>query len=205
MRATALVFAAILVLGRGGLSAAEDGAAACAAMKTLAVPGVVLEITATEWFPAGSAPPPMGPMPAPSWKLPAYCRIDGMIDRRQGAEGKPYGIGFAVALPDEWNGRLLMQGGGGLNGRVGFPAGAAAAGETPALVRGFAVAATDSGHQSPGAFDAGFLRDQQAAIDFAFAAVPAWRSSRRRSSRAATGARPTTRTSRAARRAGARA
>jgi len=152
--------------------AAEDGRAACDALKTLAVPGVALEVTATEWFPAGSAPPPMGPMPAPAWKLPAYCRIDGMIDRRQGKDGKPYGIGFALALPDEWSGRLLMQGGGGLNGRVGFPAGATAAGDTPALVRGFAVAATDGGHQSAGPFDPAFFQDQQASIDFAFAAVP---------------------------------
>ena len=48
---------------------------------------------------------------------------NGMIDRRQGKDGKPYGIGFALALPDEWNGRLLMQGGGGLNGSVADPLG----------------------------------------------------------------------------------
>ena len=151
---------------------AEDGRAACEAMKALKIPGVALEVTAAEWLPDGSAPPPMGPMPAPSWKLPAYCRVDGTIDRRQGKDGKAYGIGFALALPDEWNGRLLMQGGGGLNGRVGFPAGATAAGDTPALVRGFAVVATDSGHQSAGPFDPAFFQDQQASIDFAFAAVP---------------------------------
>jgi feruloyl esterase len=152
--------------------AADDGKGRCDALKGLDVPGFALEVTATEWLPAGSPPPAMGPMPAPPWKLPAYCRVDGMIDRRTGRDGKPYGIGFAIALPDEWNGRLLMQGGGGLNGRVGFPAGATAAGETPALARGFAVVSTDSGHQSAAVFDAGFMRDQQAAIDFAFAAAP---------------------------------
>ena len=41
-----------------------------------------------------------------------------------GADGKSYGIGFALALPGDWNGRLLFQGGGGLNGNVGFPMGA---------------------------------------------------------------------------------
>ena len=32
-------------------------------------------------------------------KLPAYCRLDGMLDRRTGADGTAYGIGFALALP----------------------------------------------------------------------------------------------------------
>ncbi len=151
--------------------AAEDAKEACAALKALKVAGVAVEVTATEWLPAGSTLPQRGPWPAPSWKLPAYCRVDGVIDRRQGREGKPYGIGFALALPDEWNGRLLMQGGGGLNGIVADPVGATAAGDTPALLRGFAVVTTDSGHQSAMPFDAGFLQDQQAALDFAFAAV----------------------------------
>ena len=29
-------------------------------------------------------------------KLPAYCRLDGVLDKRTGADGKPYGIGFAL-------------------------------------------------------------------------------------------------------------
>jgi feruloyl esterase len=94
-----------------------------------------------------------------------------MVDRRTGAGGKPYGIGFAVGLPDEWNGRLLMQGGGGLNGTVAPPVGPAAAGDVPALLRGFAVVSTDTGHQSTAAFDGSFFQDQQASLDFAFVAV----------------------------------
>ena len=31
--------------------------------------------------------------------LPEHCRVDGVIDERTGRDGKPYGIGFAVALP----------------------------------------------------------------------------------------------------------
>ena len=93
-----------------------------------------------------------------------------MIDRRTGLDGKRYGIGFAVALPDDWNGRLLMQGGGGLNGRVAPPVGGVAAGDTPALARGFAVVTTDTGHEGA-VFDARFMRDQQAGLDFAYVAV----------------------------------
>src|SRR5437667_11217335 len=85
---------------------------------------------------------------------PARCRLDGVIDQRTGAGGKTYGIGFAVALPDNWNGRFLFQGGGGLNGNVGNPVGAQVTGDASALSRGFAVVTTDTGHKGTGAFDA---------------------------------------------------
>lgn len=101
---------------------------------------------------------------------PAHCRVDGVIDPRTGGDGKPYGIGFAVALPANWNGRFLFQGGGGLNGSVQPPLGAQYAGDRPALARGFAVASTDSGHQGA-VFDGSFFADQQAALDFLYQAV----------------------------------
>jgi feruloyl esterase len=103
-------------------------------------------------------------------KLPAYCRLDGVLDRRTGADGKAYGIGFALALPGEWNGRFLFQGGGGLNGSVQAPLGATASGGVPALARGFAVVSTDSGHTGQN-FDASFMAEQQASLDFAYQAV----------------------------------
>jgi feruloyl esterase len=108
--------------------------------------------------------------PGASPAMPAHCRVDGVINERTGREGKPYGIGFAVALPAQWNGRFLFQGGGGLNGTVHAPVGGGYAGDRSALARGFAVASTDSGHQGQG-FDAGFFRDQQAALDFLYQAV----------------------------------
>jgi len=147
------------------------GAGACEALKSLRVPGVALAVTKAEWFAAGSPPPPAGPGGrAFTGPLPAYCRLDGVIDRRTGDDGKSYGIGFALALPAEWNGRFLFQGGGGLNGSVQPPLGGAAAGNTPGLARGFAVVSTDTGHTGSG-FDAGFMRDQQASLDFAYQAV----------------------------------
>ncbi|MFL6551729.1 MAG: DUF6351 family protein [Povalibacter sp.] len=102
--------------------------------------------------------------------VPAHCRVDGVIDERTGRDGKPYGIGFAVTLPAKWNGRFLFQGGGGLNGSVQPPLGGAYAGEQSALLRGFAVASTDSGHQSTG-FDGSFFRDQQATLNFLYQSV----------------------------------
>jgi hypothetical protein len=103
--------------------------------------------------------------------LPAYCRVEGVINRRTGVGGEEFGITFALAMPDKWNGDFLMQGGGGSNGVVLPPVGLNAAGQTPGLMREFAVVSTDTGHKShhPG-FDFAFTRDQQAYLDFAYLA-----------------------------------
>jgi pimeloyl-ACP methyl ester carboxylesterase len=163
------IAAVLLVLCGTALAQPPDGAA-CAALKQLRVPGVNLAVTKTEWIPAGSTPPGRS-APASNVKLPAYCRLDGVIDRRTGAAGAAYGIGFAIALPQDWNGRFLLQGGGGLNGSVQPPMGANAAGTQPGLARGFAVASTDTGHEGRGGFDASFQQDQQASLDFAYIAI----------------------------------
>ena len=102
--------------------------------------------------------------------LPEHCLVDGTINRRTGAGGTQYAIGFQLALPRDWNGRFLLQGGGGLNGVVRPATGPVAAGETSALARGFAVASHDSGHTGA-VFDNSFMADQRAALDFAEAAV----------------------------------
>jgi len=104
--------------------------------------------------------------------LPERCQVEGVINRRQGAGGVEYGIGFALALPSNWNGRLLFQGGSGFDGIILEPFGGGAAGDEPALARGFAVISTDGGHKIGGSSATAFLRDQQAALDFAFNAVP---------------------------------
>src|SRR5512147_137480 len=97
-----------------------------------------LEITKAAHVEAGSTEPiPWNQ--SRSAPLPAYCRVEGVINRRTGVGGEEFGITFALAMPDKWNGDLLMQGGGGSNGVVAAPLGQNAAGETPALMRGFAV------------------------------------------------------------------
>lgn len=103
--------------------------------------------------------------------LPPHCLVEGVIGAHQGSGGKSFGIGFQLALPDDWNGRFLLMGGGGLNGTV-YPAiGPVAAGDTPALARGFAVASQDSGHKGT-VWDNSFMADQRAALDFSMASVP---------------------------------
>ena len=141
----------------------------CAGMAQLKSPGIVLEITRAAMIPAGPAQGGRGG--ATGVTLPAHCRVDGMIDRRTGSDGKTYGIRFAIALPENWTGQFLQQGGGGLNGSVAEPTGAQAAGNQPALTRGFAVVTTDTGHQGTGGFDGSFMQDQLAALDFEFIAI----------------------------------
>jgi len=133
--------------------------------------GEGVEITAATSVPAaaaGTVPNGMGGFLKAA--LPAHCKVEGVIGRRTGAAGKEYGIGFELALPEGWNGRFLLQGGGGLNGSVRPALGDAAAGDLPALARGFAVISHDSGHKGA-VFDDSFRVDQRAALDFAESSV----------------------------------
>lgn len=140
----------------------------CSDLAGIKIPSV--EITKAAVVPAGKANPPFGFGYA--GPVPEHCRVDGVINRRTGVDGKEFGIRFAVALPGNWNGNFLMQGGGGGNGFVGDPLGATATGDTPALLRGFAVASSDTGHKGTAPFDFNFMKDEQAMLDFAYQANP---------------------------------
>jgi hypothetical protein len=168
---TRILIVAITVFGVAGLIQAQS-TDACAKLAGFRMDGV--EITKAALIPARTAIPPPYPG-APSYKgaLPPHCRVDGVINRRKGADGQEFGIGFALALPEPeaWNGDFMMQGGGGGNGVVAYPLGGSYSGDKPALARGFAVASTDTGHKAKtGPFDFSFMRDQQAYLDFAFLA-----------------------------------
>ncbi len=152
----------------GAVAAGAQSQPSCAELTKLGIPGVA--IASAVDAAAGAAVPSSYPRYT-GW-LPAHCRVEGVIDRRKGVGGVEFGIGFALALPlrDAWNGDLMMQGGGGGNGVLYYPAGASYAGANPALNRGFAVASTDSGHQAKYPFDFAFMRDQKAYLDFAYRA-----------------------------------
>jgi len=140
----------------------------CSALNNMKMDGV--EITGAIKVAANSPLP--SSYPPYTGLLPAHCRVEGMIHRRKGVDGVEYGIGFAVALPAKnvWNGDFMMQGGGGSNGIINYPAGNSYAGDKSALERGFAVVSTDTGHSSRTGFDFSFMRDQQAYLDFAYQA-----------------------------------
>lgn len=145
----------------------------CESLVDLKIPNSTIVITKAEAVPTAAPNTVVIRPPLPdlvSVAVPSYCRAEGVMEQRTGSDGKPYAIGFAIALPDRWNGRFLFQGGGGLNGSIRPPLGPQATGEIPALARGFAVISNDSGHKGAG-FDASFMRDQEAAINFASASV----------------------------------
>jgi feruloyl esterase len=131
--------------------------------------GVV--ITAAGSAPAGPYHLPLFPGAPPSQdlQLPATCLVQGTADRRTGAAGKEFGIGFELRMPDPWNGRFLFQGGGGTDGTIRPALGLVSFDRPPALAQGFAVVSTDAGHEGVG--DMSFGQDQQARIDYAYRAI----------------------------------
>lgn len=171
------MLAAVAWAGSARAQSEEGGTIApvqkCADLVNLHIAGTNMTITKAEAMP--TTPPGTlhaasitgAPIPV---AIPPYCRAEGVIDQRTGFDNKPYAIGFAIALPDNWNGRFLFQGGGGLNGSITPPLGGQAAGDSPALARGFAVVSTDTGHKGA-VFDAAFMKDQLADLNFAYIAV----------------------------------
>ncbi|MEH3047310.1 tannase/feruloyl esterase family alpha/beta hydrolase [Sphingomonas adhaesiva] len=93
------------------------------------------------------APPGMMTMGPPPM-LPAHCEVIGVLNEREGRDGQRYAIRFHLRLPQQWNGRLLFQGGGGTNGELGDAIGGVPGGPAPALARGYAVLSQDSGHDN---------------------------------------------------------
>lgn len=85
---------------------------------------------------------------------PSYCRVQGFVAPQ---------IQFELRLPvDSWNGRLLMQGCGGMCGWINMEAAA------DALARGYAVVNTDMGHQAPPNVAIWARNNLPAQIDFAY-------------------------------------
>ncbi|MFB0612622.1 tannase/feruloyl esterase family alpha/beta hydrolase [Aurantiacibacter poecillastricola] len=131
----------------GGGSA--ERCAALAEGLAIAWPDASTKLTSAQYREAGPlhAPPGIPGPPAPPVTLPAHCDITGMLQQRTGVDGQDYAIRFHLRLPDQWNGRFFMQGGGGTNGVLGDAVGSLRA-APPALAQGFAVMSQDSGHDN---------------------------------------------------------
>jgi len=139
----------------------------CAALTQLASPALVVE--AAEWVPASRIA--AGPAGATT-PVPEHCLFRAVVEPRPSTiEGTRLGTGIEIRLPLEWNGRLLVQGGGGMNGVLN-PAVGTVSGGASALSRGYAVVSTDGGHRGSSLLDSRFAADQQARLDFAYQSVP---------------------------------
>jgi feruloyl esterase len=116
----------------------------CTALTTVRMPDVRL----TDVQHVAAAPGATGAVHA------AHCRATGVI----GTE-----IGFSVWLPDAWNGRFLMSGGGGYVGSIPGPG--------PGVDRGFAVTSTDTGHRSQGIDASWALNNLERQLNFGYLAT----------------------------------
>jgi len=73
----------------------------CADLTKFTIPGVPMVITKAATIPTSSAPgTSTAETAATSATIPSHCQADGMINERTGADGRTYGIGFSLALPD---------------------------------------------------------------------------------------------------------
>src|SRR6059058_4055418 len=73
-------------------------------------------------------------------------------------------IHFELLLPDSWNGRFVMGGGGGFVGTVQNAA-------RDSVNRGYATVGTDTGHQSEGVQAGWALDNLEAKVNFGYLAV----------------------------------
>jgi hypothetical protein len=93
---------------------------------------------------------------------PAYCKVTGLLDPE---------IAFEVSLPAKWNGRFYMIGNGGHAGES-LDDSSRTSQRDAALQVGFAVAQTNTGHDSRKEPGASFvMSNPQKAIDYAYRAV----------------------------------
>lgn len=86
-------------------------------------------------------------------------------------------IHMALLLPKQWNGKVVMLGGGGYNGTIpnlhSYSAAPADQGPFPLLEKGYAVFASDSGHRAnaAGSRDGSFGVNDAALENFSYAAL----------------------------------
>lgn len=129
------------------------------------------KVTTAEFVPAT-----LGRVNASSF--PNHCLMRGAMNSRIGVDGQPYSLQFELRLPLAWNKRFFYQGGFYLDGTLFTATGQYTGGGNTrnALLDGYAVVTTDSGHSinpyMPNGLYA-FGLDPQARLEYGFAQIPA--------------------------------
>jgi len=160
-----------------------DPAARCAALGSAMAgnwPDPTTRIISARFQPAGTqaASAPAGTFGPPPPPLPGHCEVIGMLQERTGVDSQKYAIRFHLRLPQAWNHRFFMQGGGGTNGELGDAIGMLGEAARPALLQGYAVLSQDSGHDNATNSDtmkggaAAFGLDPQARANYGGASLP---------------------------------
>jgi feruloyl esterase len=143
-------------------SVGQPAATACENLASMQLPNT--RITMSQRVEAGAfvapAPPPI-PIPQDFSRVPAFCRVAATITPVPGSE-----IKIEVWLPSAgWNGKFVGVGNGGFSGAIWYMAMA------EPLQLGYAVAATNTGHDGDQA-DASFaVGHPERMADFAWRAV----------------------------------
>ena len=164
MKAFARICLAALALSFAGASAAS--AADCAGLAKLALPGAAVtsaELVGPGAFvaPASPFPPPPGMPPASYKGLPSFCRVQVTA-----TPAKDSDIKIEVWLPvQNWNGKFAGIGNGVWAGQIGYNA------MIEPLMRGYAVAATDTGHTGSGLDATWAVGHPDRLVDFGYRAV----------------------------------
>ena len=159
------LFAIALAVASASSACSQQPSSSCAELQRLKLPNTVL--TVAEEVAAGAFAPPPGEfaipappgMPPPYGNLPPFCRVAGTIAPVPDSQ-----IRFEVWLPKTWNGKFAGVGNGGAAGFIFYPSMA------EPLSRGYAVAATDTGH-SGGLGDWSFAVHREKLADYSYRAV----------------------------------
>ena len=109
--------------------------------------------------------------------VPDHCLIRGAMNPRIGVDGRPYALQFELRLPVGWNRKFFYQGGSGVDGTLFTAVGQYGGGGNTrnALLDGYAVVTTDSGHQTiAGVANGAFLfgADPQARLEYGNQQIP---------------------------------
>src|SRR5262245_20885258 len=111
-------------------------AASCESLAALKVPHTSITLAANVAAGAFVAPAGFQPGTRSYADLPAFCRVVGSIKPSADSD-----IGFEVWMPPNWNGRFMGVGNGGQAGEIFYWQ------MSEPLKRGYAVAASDTGHR----------------------------------------------------------
>ncbi|MCQ4324803.1 tannase/feruloyl esterase family alpha/beta hydrolase [Stutzerimonas stutzeri] len=148
---------------------AQAAPGSCAALASLRIPAAAIGLPSSGAQVTSATPVVAGGTPPQTYG--AHCEVSAEILPLD--PGAP-SIRMRLVLPEQWNRKAMMYGGGGYNGSVPNVAGNVPAGPldrpTP-LGRGYAVFASDSGHVADPASPGAFAWNEEALANYAHDAL----------------------------------
>ncbi len=143
-----------------GLAHQSFAAGSCETLKALKIEGAKVTLAQDvvpnpEWKlpPSAFTGPKAAMLPGPRSTTIPFCRVALTLGKENHVE---------VWMPRDWNGAFQGVGNGGYTGGINYPA------MVPALQAGYAVASTDTGHETDDFFDTSWISGHpERVLDFA--------------------------------------